>query len=106
MNLTTVAEPRAAVPVYVLADDGKLYRDPLVSGNGWQLLFTPESGSVLLLSEGMVRGRCRQDVRGFAERFLRSLLRADVAIDDLHHASTAVQPHWRFRVSLAAPPPA
>lgn len=102
-KLTLTSRPAAdTLPVYVLAASGLVYKDPVVGGDDWQLLFDPAGGPALLcVVPAGVRDRA-----AWARRFVALKLGLAARVVGGYALDSADgRPLWRFALQLAGPPP-
>jgi hypothetical protein len=105
MNPVTRREQTA---YFVLADDGLLYQNPAISGQGWAFLYDhDEGGAVLEISSAVLSPRCKDPVtagrkimRGFVPVVADLDSKRQVRLDHRQHP-----PAWIFPLAVLAPLP-
>jgi hypothetical protein len=99
---------RDQVSYFVLADDGLLYQNPAIGGEGWVFLYDfDEGGAVLEISSAVLSPRCKDPVTA-GRKILRGFVPVVADLDPkrqvrLDHRQRPAA--WIFPLTVLAPLP-
>jgi hypothetical protein len=106
--MSSVQPRRETVSYFILADDGLLYRNPVVAGDNWALSFDfEEGGPILEISTRFIPPRC-PDPLAAARKILRGFVPVVADLDPKRQARVDGRqrpPVWIFPVVVSAPLP-